>query len=355
VKGLTKILFWVGLFWLMIGLSSCIGGRTSQIPETTKLPTETLLPEASATPEPSPTPSKPILILVAPEGVSPALVEQVQPTLEDLADANGMTFMVQSMMNPAELDPNVKGVVVLPPDPGITNLAVSLPGVAFLAVGMNDIQPSGNVSVIPGEISIADQKGFLAGYLAAVVTPDWRAGVISHSDTLPGKSSSLGFYNGVIFYCGLCRPAYPPFNAYPILANIPQTNSDTEKASLVQSLVDSGVTTVYISPEINDPGLLQNLADAGIKLIGNGVPLPGLEGSWIASIGIDLESALQENFSDWISGEAGTEWNVVVGFDHANPDLFSPGKQGLVELIQDDLQNGFIDTGVDPQTGEPLP
>jgi hypothetical protein len=35
-----------------------------------------------------------------------------------------------------------------------------------------------------------------------------------------------------------------------------------------------------------------------------------------------------------------------------NPALFSPGKQRLAQETLDDLLAGFIDTGVDPVTGE---
>jgi hypothetical protein len=41
-----------------------------------------------------------------------------------------------------------------------------------------------------------------------------------------------------------------------------------------------------------------------------------------------------------------------LGFTGTNPDLLSPGRQQLVETMLADLLAGFIDTGVDPQTGE---
>jgi hypothetical protein len=43
---------------------------------------------------------------------------------------------------------------------------------------------------------------------------------------------------------------------------------------------------------------------------------------------------------------------LSVGLGNVNPDLVSPGRQQLVEAMLADLRVGFIDTGVDPQTGE---
>jgi hypothetical protein len=41
--------------------------------------------------------------------------------------------------------------------------------------------------------------------------------------------------------------------------------------------------------------------------------------------------------------------------EDANPALFSPGRQQLVEETLSEMLAGRIDTGVDPQTGERTP
>jgi hypothetical protein len=41
-----------------------------------------------------------------------------------------------------------------------------------------------------------------------------------------------------------------------------------------------------------------------------------------------------------------------LGFTSVNHDLFSPGRQRMAEDLLAELLAGFIDTGVDPQTGE---
>ncbi len=142
-------------------------------------------------------------------------------------------------------------MVALPPDPGIANLAAANPQAQFLAVGIPGVTVTSNLSQIGSDGERPDQQGFLAGYLAAVITPDWRVGVISQSDSPAGKAAQNGFTNGVIFYCGLCRPSYPPFIQYPILVDLA---AGTDPQAAVDSLVSNAVKTVYVSPAVEDPG-----------------------------------------------------------------------------------------------------
>jgi hypothetical protein len=106
-------------------------------------------------------------------------------------------------------------IVALPPDPGLAALIAAAPETQFLAVNIPGLEPAPNLSQIQAQGVRPDQSAFLAGYLAAAITQDWRAGVIS----LAGDATArLGFTNGVYYFCGLCRPAYPPFPnpGYPL-------------------------------------------------------------------------------------------------------------------------------------------
>ncbi len=233
---------------------------------------------ASPTPEPSPTPVQPVLILLAPSGGDTQLFEALQPVLQELAINAGLQLQVVDLFDPSTTGSEVKGVVVLAPDPGAAAIAQAIPSVPVLAVGIPGIQSGANLNTIPLTEARPDLQGFLAGYLAAVVTPDWRVGVISQNETPQGQSSSLGFTNGVIFFCGLCRPAYPPFTAYPVLVNLPTGSGQAEIQAAVDLMVSSGVKTVYVAPSANEESLLQGLAQAGLWLIGS-VPPPTWPGA----------------------------------------------------------------------------
>jgi hypothetical protein len=273
--------------------------------------------------------------------------------LGELAGQDHLTLETRTNLAALEFGSGVRLVVAIPPDPGIVNLAAANPQVQFLAVGIPGIQAASNLSVIGSEGERPDQQGFLAGYLAAVITKDWRAGVISRGDTVEGKAARLGFTNGVIFYCGLCRPAYPPFVQYPQYVELAAGASQAEQQAAADILIKNAVKTIYVFPGAGDETLLEYLAHAGVNLIGSGTPAESLRSNWITSIRVDKASAVRQVWPRLMGGEKGIQMSVPLVLSDQNSVLFSTGRQHLVEKMLADLLTGFIDTGVNLQTGEP--
>jgi hypothetical protein len=54
-----------------------------------------------------------------------------------------------------------------------------------------------------------------------------------------------------------------------------------------------------------------------------------------------------------MAGQAGVSHTAPIIISHVNPDLFSPGRQRLVEATLADLSAGFIDTGSEALTDTP--
>jgi len=304
----------------------------------TPTPAMTAAPTATFTPQPTPTTPPPMAILLAPEGSDPALVASLQEKLPELAAQEGMQFETRPALSAAEIGPNLRIVVAVAPDSGISQLAAGTPGTQFLALGIPGIQPAPNLSVIGSTDGQPDQMGFIAGYLAAVITNDWRAGVIS-SDAAAGRLAAQGFDNGVVFFCGLCRPAFPPFYEYPILVSPPgQAAAD--------SLISQGVQTVYLAPGAGDPALLEYLAQANLNLIGSAPPPENLKDHWVATIQTDLLAGLEQLWPDLANGKGGGNLPTPIVITDRNEALFSTGRQRLVDETLADLQAGYIGTGV---------
>ena len=64
--------------------------------------------------------------------------------------------------------------VVLPPDPGITDLAGRFPDIRFITVAIPSIQPAANLFAIGVDGSQPEWAGFVAGYISAITTDEWR-------------------------------------------------------------------------------------------------------------------------------------------------------------------------------------
>jgi hypothetical protein len=351
----SKRLIFYTLFAICFFLtaSSCKAGApvepvVSPLPDVTSTltltPTDTIQPTATQTP--------PRALLISPPGSDVTDVEALQSKLKELAAQDGLLFEKREQVNGSDLGENVRLVVILAPDPGVQNLAQAYPDVQFLALGISGLDTAPNLSVIGSGGQRPDQQGFLAGYLAAVITQDWRVGALTPAGTPAGNAARLGFVNGTIFYCGLCRPAYPPFLQYPVTIEMPAGADQAEQQVIVDNLVASVVKTVYISPGASDLALLDLLAQAGINVIGSTPQPEELADRWVATLRVDLISAVEQVWPRLIAGEGGVRLDVPLVLTDRNEALFSSGRQGLVEKFMADLAAGFIDTGVDPATGE---
>jgi hypothetical protein len=314
----------------------------SNTPTPTEAPTPavTASPVATETPSPTPTNPPPLAILLAPESADAALVATLQEKMAALATQDGLQFETRPSLTATDANPNLRIVVAISPDPGIAQLAASAPETQFLALGIPGIQPSANLSVVGGSDGLPDQMGFIAGYLAAVITDDWRAGVIS-SDDATGQIAAQGFRNGLVFFCGLCRPSFPPFYEYPILASPPGQ-------AAIDSLVSQGVQTAYLPPEASDPALFESLAQANLNLIGSTPPPENLKDRWVATIQTNLPAGLERLWSEMVGGKGGVALPTPIVITDRNEALFSIGRQRLVDETLAAMQAGYIGTGVTP-------
>ena len=172
-----------------------------------------LPPTATSNPSASPTAPMPVAILVLPADMPQDEKDSYQKMVYDLTQANGMGFQVLNKLTADDLalaGPALKIVIALPPDPGLAALTAAAPDVQFLAVGIPGLAAASNLSSIGAGGLPVDQQAFLAGYIAGLVAPEWKVGILSQKDTPGGDAAPTAFTNGFMFYCGSCRnPLFP--------------------------------------------------------------------------------------------------------------------------------------------------
>lgn len=307
---------------------------------------------SEAVPTSSPTSLPPLVMLVNPAGSTFPQAGQADSTLADLSEAAGYRFQVRQSLAKEDLGVEPLLVIALPPDPGLSDLAAVAPQVQFVGVGIPGLEPHDNLTSISPQGTGPDEIGFVAGYIAAVITPEWRVGVISTSDTPSGVAARNGFLNGVVYFCGLCRQTYPPFYEYPLYVELPAGSTQAEWQAAADVLRDRFVKTVYVSPEASSEALLNYLDLSDLSIIGNDLPPGAIQSHWVATIQPDYILALKDLWAELLNGNGGLNAPVSIELKAVNPDLFSPGRQRLVQDLLGDLQAGYVDTGVDPSTGE---
>lgn len=344
----------IGLGWL---LAACGEGIHTVEPTLTPSPSLTVTPTLQPTITPTATTMPPTVVLLAPPGADQALVNTLQTDLNDIITASGFHLQVRSGLNTGDLTPNVKLVLALPPDVGLSQLAAAAAQTQFLAVGIPGLEAFSNLTVIDSTDARPDQQGFIAGVIAAMLSADWREGMISVSDTVAGKAARTGFLNGVEYFCGLCRPAHPPFYEYPLYIELPSTATSAEWQEAANYMVDHDALTVYVPPGVGDKSMLDILARAGINIIGSGVPSEAIRSNWALSLTTDPLPLIRDQVKGLLDGSlaGGQQITVPIQFTQFNPALFTLGKQRLAGQVLSDLQDGYIDTGVDLATGEKRP
>ncbi len=281
----------------------------------------------------------------------------LQTALNDIVSGAGLRWQVRQQLTPGDLGAGFRLVVAVPPAPGLAELIAAAPQTQFLALGISGLDAAPNLTTLGAGSERPDQQGFIAGVIAAMLSDDWRVGAISLSDTIEGRAARTGFLNGVVYFCGLCRPAHSPFYEYPLYFELPSDATSVEWQEAANYMIDHYVKTVYIYPGAGDESMLSVLANAGVNIISSGDPPGSARSTWVVSLTTDPLPLIQTQVAGLLDGSlaGGQALSVPIGFSQVNPALLTPGKQRLIEQILADLQSGYIDTSVDLTTGELRP
>ena len=321
-------------------LSACSLGKT---PEPTAAPTGT------ATPAPTvpPTASSPLAVLLMPADMDKAASDAYQTAVYNLTQESGMRFQVRNSMTPQEIDPGLKIVVALPPDPGLAALAAAAPQVQFLAINIPGVAAGNNISALATN-SRADIPAFVAGYTAAMVSEDYHIGMLLPKGNAAAQAAAAAFANGMSYYCGLCQPFYYVSYPFPQFQDIPAEEPKSHYPAYADVLiVQHRVDTVYLYPDITARELTDYLSTTGTNMIGSAVPNPR-PGTWIMTIQPDEVKAIRTAWADLTAGKGGQDVQSPLGLADLDPTVVTPGKQRLVQQVLDDLQAGRLTTGVAP-------
>lgn len=331
---LHKILWLLCISFILAACSTSTAATqtpTGQTPAAS--PTYTLAPLPSATNTPTPPPSK--VILVAPQGSDPALAQSVAVLLGELAAAQGMSF--EETSNLASAPEFTRVVVFINPGTEIKNLAGNTPNVQFVAIGALDLQPlEANLSQI---IIQPEAPAFLAGYIAALVAPDWRTGGL-----LVDTPSTLqqAFLNGGRYHCGRCAPQYAPVVLFPVATALPKGSDPTAGWKAFKELDVNLLEVLYIDPALSDAELLAQFAGQDIGLIGGSTPSEDIRQKWIATVRTDSLSALKTLWPDLLAGKGAATLNAPLVVEDINPDWLSDARLRLVLEVVDGLKSGTI-------------
>lgn len=314
-------------------------GQSTPDAAPTALPTETLIPTATFTA----TPSTPLAILVMPADLDPAMYELYQSTVYNLAQQSGYRFQVRNTLTEADLDPTVRVVIALPPDPGpgIAALAAAAPQAQFLAINIPGLTAGGNVSVLANEVQ-TDIVAFMAGYIGAMIIDDYRIGMIYPDGNAEALSALDAYTNGKAYYCGTCRPFYYLPYEFPQSIPVPATEPPENHGGYAVYLIQQReVDFIYVYPDLATPELLEYIGSSGAVQVGRS-PQGNTPLYWAASISPDTIGAIQAAWPNLVAGQGGQAVQSPMTITDVDETLLSPAKKVEAEQVLAELIAGRI-------------
>ena len=315
---------------LMFVLAACNGGLTTQT-----TPTPTSLP-ATPTLQPSPTALPPAVWVIAADTADAAVTNQINTVL---AGQNGVVVNTYAQFNPVDVTPDVKAVIVLNPPADLSAWAAALPEVQFVGIGSGLGEASGNINVIDDQLA---QRAFVAGYIATLIAPDFRSGALFMENEPELALKQDGFLNGGRYLCGRCVPVYTPLVLFPQTITLPAGADSAALQSGFDQLNQNRIEVLALPAEGLLPDFLTSLVNQNVLLLGWQIPPAGFKEHWIATVSVDVTSALTTMLPALLTGDGGKHANADLFLADVNETYLSSGKMLMVNALIDDLKNGRI-------------
>jgi len=273
-----------------------------------------------------------------------------QTTVYNLAQQAGFRFQVRNSLSELDLEPALRVVIALPPDPGpgIAALAAAAPQTQFLAINIPGVTAGGNVSVLANNVQ-NDIIAFMAGYIGAMITDDYRIGMIYPDGNAEALSAVDAFSNGKTYYCGTCQKYYyyqddfGSFIDFPQNYAIPSTEAPETYGYYGLYLIQKKkVVFLFVYPDIATPDLLNYIGSTGGGVQVGVAPQGGIPLYWAASLSSDTIGAIQAAWPSLVAGQGGQIVQSPLRLTDVDPNLLSPGKQAQAEQVLADLLAGRI-------------
>jgi hypothetical protein len=292
---------------------------------------------------PSPIPAADRVVLVATADSDPVIVQDAETILRELAASSSLEFEKREQVIANEITRDIKVLIFLNQPDNLGSLATGAPGTQFVAITNKDWNPGPNVTVIRKR---DDHAAFMAGYLAALLAPNYRVGALLIAED---PAAGQAFVNGVYYYCGFCASVIYPLNKYPVISTQPTASPAAVWQAGFDAINASKINVLYVTKEAASPELLTYLASLDVAMIGNQTPSAEGKAKWVATLYADGITPIREIWADLLAGKGGKVMNAALKIaDNQYVTVgdglvwLSQGKMDYAQKTMDLLQDNFI-------------
>lgn len=344
---INYLLLLIGLV-LIFALAACTPGVVETEEPVTEPEIETpATEEPEIQEEPVATAGPPTVLFVSGDAVDQSVFFRLENLLESLTVDSELQMVVKEAITAEMITPEVQVVIGVGTNLDLNGLAMSFPGVNFLAIGDPSATVADNLSLIGDPANDIRQQAFMAGYLSALLSADYKiAGLIS-ADHPDRDSLGESFISGGRYYCGICQPLYPPYNVFPQWHSIGSGSGEEGFRPVLNNLSNIGVDVVYVQWDLAEPELLGYLDELGIKAIGDRSP-DILRNNWVGTVVMDPMSAFEELWPDLIDGSPGVHTSAAIRLVDIDAGLISEGRLRFFNQTAEELLAGMISFEIAP-------
>ncbi|MBT3240785.1 MAG: hypothetical protein HON98_06235 [Chloroflexi bacterium] len=322
------------LMMLIPGCTSANGNLPTDLPVPSTITPIVIQPTNTPIPD-----QTPVILFYSDPDSEESLKGIIDTTLQNISDQNSMVLEFRTDINNLNLPENLFALVILSEMENLTGLDEISSDIKVIRIGSTggNIDNAQQVHIGINENGLAIE-GFIAGYIAAMQTEEWRIGMIGLTSN---NTNQVGFINGVKYFCGLCSPIFPPYEAYPLYTQVNDGSEFVELKIAADLLLQKAVNTIYLAPGVNNPELKNYLSQMGIKMIGNGEADDVGDGYWIATVRWDWNPVIEEVLPKAILGDFSGNGapDILVG----NVNDISPSRLVLVSELIEYLTEGIVD------------
>ncbi|HSM25139.1 MAG TPA: hypothetical protein VK856_09775, partial [Anaerolineaceae bacterium] len=121
---------------------------------------------------------------------------------------------------------------------------------------------------------------FLAGYLSALITNDWRVGGLLPDNQYNNTDASKIFQNGMIYLCGRCTPVFGPIVKFPVTAILSTPENTEATMQAFGEIATNRINTLFIPSIYLNDDLVTLLKQNNVTIISDSYLETSLNG-WV--------------------------------------------------------------------------
>lgn len=339
MKNYLKIFVLVLLF---LGLAACSAApeENDPLPPDPNEQNGTVI-EVEVTATPTDILVEDIVVMVVSDEADQGIALRTRNAVELLAAESAMLLLVDEDWSAESLTEDVQIVIAVGPGLDIQGMSEIVPGVKFVAVDHPGLLPSNDVFVIGDSEDDLQRQSFMAGYLSALISADNRMAALVPAESEIGTKVADSFVTGARFFCGICRPQFPPYGNFPRWEMLSRSDATDAFQPAVSEFILAGVEVIYVHGELASSELLSYLSEQNILVVSNASP-DVVRNHWVGTVMVDPGHALETIWPDLLAGAEGYQLpNSVVLVDR-DTGILTQARYRLFEETLAEVEAGLI-------------